>query len=87
AAAVATMPKAAAQTNLEPAKKQDEGATAKEAGGARMNIAGISEESRLALYGDDLELYLSILRSYYMNTPAILEAWPSSQRKGFPLMR
>jgi CheY-like chemotaxis protein/HPt (histidine-containing phosphotransfer) domain-containing protein len=36
-------------------------------------IPGIDEKKGLSIYGDDLELYLTVLRSFAVNTPAVIE--------------
>ena len=38
-----------------------------------VDIPGIDAEKALALYDGDTELYLSVIRSYAANTPAVLE--------------
>ena len=42
--------------------------------GSAIQIEGINEKKGLSLYGDDLELYLSVLRSYAANTPAVIDS-------------
>ena len=39
-----------------------------------IKILGIDKEKGLSLYGNDLELYLSVLRSYVANTPAVIDS-------------
>jgi len=39
-----------------------------------IKIPGIDVKKALSLYGDNMELYLTILRSYVANTPAVIES-------------
>ena len=38
-----------------------------------ISISGVNTEIGLSLYGDDMELYVDVLRSYVLNTPAVLD--------------
>ena len=37
-------------------------------------IAGIDDQKGLSLYGNDLELFMTVLRSYAANTPAVIDS-------------